>query len=169
MRSLLLTAILLPTLLACERREVSARPQGTETADVSPETWALAWPRLPLLPPGVRPAGWPQALERWEEAKRAFETADYERAASGFLAVAHVLDVRPSEPRAARRVRATGRCLAYDNVARVYRAAGRPEQAREALAGPSEDDPACKHTIAQRLSRLEGDRPRRRAVRRAGP
>jgi hypothetical protein len=136
-------------------------------APVEPLDLPLAWTRLPLLPPGVQPAGWGAARAEWRTATVAYAAGDMARASRGFMAAASALRAE-QEGEAEGRVASAGRCLAYENAARALEADRDRSGARALLEGAADEDPACRHTAAVRIARLENARTASASVRKAG-
>ncbi|MEL6188552.1 MAG: hypothetical protein AAFU79_28350 [Myxococcota bacterium] len=124
---------------------------------LGPRDLPLAWSRLPLLPRRLKPRGWKLALGTWRTATTAYAKGDLRVASERFLTVAEQL----SGPQrgAARRVRITGRCLAYENAGRALVAARDDAGARALLKAAAEKDPDCQNSIALRISRIAREAP----------
>lgn len=167
----------LAMMLGCQRGEGAPTAEDAGRRPSAPKLIKrpeepLAWNRLPLLPSGLEPAGWRQALDTWETATVAYATGHFETAAQRFLIVAETLMPQQEEvvkDGPAARVSSAGRCLAYENAARALRAGGQTAKALVLLKEAKGRDPACKHSLALRISRLDRLDTASNAVRRAGP
>ena len=132
------------------------------------ENLPLIWTRLPLLPPGLQPEGWAEATQAWATATTAFGLSQLDEASEFFLRAAAALRNNTGRNPAAR-VSTTGRCLAYENAGRALRAAGKSLEARVVLENAGESDPACKHSVALRISHITRSANAPSPIRRAGP
>ena len=108
---------------------------------------------LPMLPSDpAKLEAYAAATKAWHTATTAYSLGDAVRSAESFLEAAAHLKGGP-EPIA--KAFAAGRCLAYENAARAYSAAGRHADAQAKLAAASTADPACQHSIAAAVERLK--------------
>jgi hypothetical protein len=105
---------------------------------------------LPRLP-GTVPPAYAAAVRSWHTATVAWSQGDAALAAERYWEAAGHLAGGEPEPIA--RTFAAGRCLAYENAARAYAAAGRSAEVQVKLTAVS--DPACTHSIAGALERLK--------------
>ena len=174
------TGLLAPVLLAscfvvsCHRDTPEEPHTATESTELPPKAHLphtvlpLLWTRLPLLPPGLQPNGWSQAVRAWEAATSAYADRKLESASHLFMEVAAALRNSKNTSRA-ERVSITGRCLAYENAGRALHAAQQTEQAKSLLREAAQTDPACKHSVYLRISYIARADATSTPIRRAGP
>jgi hypothetical protein len=130
---------------------VTTAPVAEKQAPVRLPPWR-GHGALPLLPAGSGvPPAYAAAVRSWHTATVAWSQGDALLAGEGYWEAARHLAGGDPEPIA--RTFAAGRCLAYENAARAYAAAGRSVEVQARLTALS--DPACTHSIAGALERLE--------------
>jgi hypothetical protein len=146
-----LGALLLAGAAACSAREApepipSAPPPGAKLR------WVRAFPQL--IGTATAPPPYVDARQHWQTATVAFSRGDLEGSAQNFLDLAETLRrTTLAYPAHAGAFRAA-RCLAYENVGAIYRAA-EAERGAALLRKARVEDPDCAETISRALTRFE--------------